>query len=436
MVSRDPQGSLKLVVSGEYATVEPIDVLQIVQEMKLCLQSCYRWLPSGRLGTAKPKLVLESSLAIDHYELPSIVGQPAAASAEYLRPASSTNLMFENATTQSVIRELVYRKAFAGKGIVDMAELHEFNASEISKMVSCGILTSQRSMFGEPAVALNVDMVQWSVLVLLSEPCQHLRLQSPHKDMQRSKLDILMQLRAHGWREVDDQDLEVWEPGRPLSYIAGMRQPLSYFVCLLRREDIISKGVKAIGHRQLDGYYKCLLAMPAGPGLDKMLADMNQKPNAWFLSNIKGEDAAAAAIDDEVEPRPGQAALEDVAEYAEADDTSAACSLLFHQVKSSTFSRQLVDMGPQTHQAKVYFDHFSGSGPESSKQRYFIACDEHCCIRYRPVHETDSLLDVCCKAYLWHIKATDFPDKHSHLGFDPGDDEVAELRNRIRLIPF
>ena len=382
-------------------------------------------------------MVLKSALSeLDSYELPSIVGEPAQP-----RPASSssTELMtFDSAVTQSVIRELVYKKAFVngGNGAVEMNDLYQYSAVEIEKMVMSGILASSRTIFGEPAVALNTDMIQWGVLVLLSEPCQHIRLQSQHKNMQRSKLDIILQLRSHGWREAADQDLEIWKPGQPLLYIAGMRQPLSYFVCLLQHGAITSKGVPEIKHRQLDGYYKCLLSLPAGAELDKVLAEMDHKPNKWFLANIKDNETAAEEIGGEGQPHDEQAALEDVAEHAEAEHASAACSLLFSQVKSDGFSRQLVDVGSQTPQAKVYFDHFSGSGPESHKQRGFIACAEHCCIRYRQVEETDSLLDFCCRAYIWHIKANNFTDKQNHLAYEPSDDEVVELRDHIRLIPF
>jgi hypothetical protein len=123
VVTQSPEGTPKIVVGGDYAENDALEVLHLVGSMKLSLQTLFRWQAVGRLATGKPNVVRESASIdtfCDTYEQPSIVGEHANPSRS-LAPASSSSqaiVQFDSAMDQAVIRELMVRKAILpGRGL-------------------------------------------------------------------------------------------------------------------------------------------------------------------------------------------------------------------------------------------------------------------------------------------------------------------------------
>ena len=84
----------------------------------------------------------------------------------------------------------------------------------------------------------------------------------------------------------------------------SLTRPLSYFVALLNTEIIRGKGINRILHGGKDGYYRCLISLPAeklallGDALHS--ADTENK---WYLQQVvdhAGADQAEPNVEDVV----------------------------------------------------------------------------------------------------------------------------------------
>ena len=437
IVSRNPTGVQQLAVSTDHAEIEKLDLLWFAKSMKRSLETCFRWQAACKISTVKPYPLPQSAFSDDDkYELPSIVGEPVSHRA--VASSSQAVVQYDSPIAQTMIRHMVRCKAYmpgqGGNGPVDVNDLYEFDAGEIDRMVQSGLLVMSKSVFGEPCVVIDMHQVSWSALVMLQSPTQQIRLNTDRPMLQCSKTDLVFQLHAQGWHPSDYAGPS-WKAGGDLVYQAGLKQPIAYFACLLQAEAVVAKNVCEIRHGALDGYYRALITMESGPRLQSLLQDMDGKSNNWFLQYASCSDGGGDGnCESDSNEAAGPAAIMDAPFIG---DTGAACSVLFDSVvKSDGFARQHVDLGPGTTSCKVYFDNFTGSGPGSLKQRGFLTCCKHNCIRYKPVGDNETLHEFCLRSYAWSIGADKCQDKPSHLAYEPPESELDDLRGKLRVSPF
>ena len=157
-----------------------------------------------------------------------------------------------------------------------------------------------------------------------------------------------------------------------------------------------------------DGYYKCLLVLPAEKLL-QMLADMDGQSNEWFNMHLQGIADAGLSDDDIL-------AIADAEPAAGAPDAGIQGA-----VAIALLSRCTVDAGDDTRSIKVYFDNCTH---QSGEQRGWMGCLHHdACIRYKFVSGA-TRHQFCAEMYAWHEAGDRLTSKAQHLEHAPVQDIV------------
>ena len=78
-----------------------------------------------------------------------------------------------------------------------------------------------------------------------------------------------------------------WRCGCPLRFVADLRRPMSHFPCLLHHEELAEKGVQAIPHWHVDGFYQCLLRL--GPSAIASMMRTGETSQRYFLGLLNGK---------------------------------------------------------------------------------------------------------------------------------------------------
>jgi hypothetical protein len=410
-----------------------IDLTVLVGSMRITLQSLFRWgilskRASMRVRPNRPLLDLES------YSPPALVGLPqrnssvlSAGDSQAIVPCAG-----EDDRAQLLLGILVDQGAFVagGSGAVDVLHLDGMDAGSVGVLHASGALVVADGPFGEVTVALNTAALMWQVLLLLGVPVQHCRLPLNCAPLSASKYELVLALHQQGWRPNGSLHGH-WAPDQRLEYVPGMQQPASYFAALAYRDEVLFKGVDRILHRQVDGYYKCLLRMSSEPLLN-LLSTMGGNNNDWFVRQLKsaGHVPVACQIDEEPFDAVGSAAvvvpmLEDIPAEIGNDN------VLVETVVFSGWSRVLVDSGIGSPAFKVYFDN---STHQSGRQRGWIDSLAHDCTKYDFC--SGSKVEFCTYLYLWALRGDDCVDRWAHLQVIVPVADVHDTVASIRLLPF
>ena len=176
---------------------------------------------------------------------------------------------------------------------------------------------------------------------------------------QTAKLDMVVWLTRHGWEA--DPHPQPLEHGGPKKFLLELRRPASYFLVLLKLDEVLGKGVASVPHDAVDYFYRCLLRLNAEQ-LEAVLR-VGEATDEFYRKELK---AGLPAIEDD---GVGE-------EAAAADGNGAPVPIAGPLDVSGTrvWKRCLVsvpadaDGDPPAH--KVYFD----SQLHSSGQRGFIQC--------------------------------------------------------------
>ena len=189
--------------------------------------------------------------------------------------------------------------------------------------------------------------------------------------------------------------------------------------------DIFAKGVKEILHQMPDNYYKCLLFMDIAR-LEHMLQHMAGQRDEWFRQQLRDEGAGAPA------------ALEDREDGEEEDEHAPLLAivdvpdndLVPPVVQSNEWSRCLVSL-PGGAQSKIYFDH---SSHVSGRQRGWVDCAKHCCIKYEFCFGNKDAF--CTYMHLWRLGCDECSTKKEHLKWDPPAADVYTNTPLLSSAPF
>jgi hypothetical protein len=356
--------------------------------------------------------------------LAPIVGQPALALQDASSSPSSTALaipqtsqaLVHNIDVVRLIRKLLALGAVVGTGSSRSSALVDvgFSLETIEAARECGVLSVGPLSSGDLQVALNPGGITWASAILLRDPLPLRECGLDAKHMSRSKLDLIYELLRSGWAHA--AALEDWSPESACTFDLNVARPLSYFAALVGRDAIVAKGCSYIGHRFRDGYYRCLLFLPAAK-LVPILADLTcERPNEWFQKQLVDSEPLALEA--------GRVAIEAAPAPPEPlPDMPHDAGILALVVEAASLSRCIVDAGDGSLQLQVYFDN---STHQSGQQRGWVVCCHHLnCIRYRFVGARDRRA-FCADMYAWHESGPSFLDKQAHLS-EPADPTVIDV---------
>jgi hypothetical protein len=318
----------------------------------------------------------------------------------------------------------LYDDAQSGGNGISFAGIDGVSLETIANLASRNIVVVNVTELGEQHVQLRPGSYSLQSAVVLSEPVEAFRCVSGLPPLKLPKLYHLMRMQEQGFERRDGEPPPL-EPAAPLLCLGDLRKPISYFAALACREDIWTKGVGQILHSKSDGYYRCLLTLPADK-LQRVLLAIEDKQDSWFVEQLKVDGH---------EPDDHAEALQDANADEEAPFVGDAVALALHVapvVPGSQWIRCNVDLGEGTRIQRIWFDNCTGG---SGHRRGFTNCGVHGCIKYRPVY--GDRLEFAVAMYLWLQDAFDREyDRSDHLRFWPADEAVHAAMPSARLFDF
>ena len=172
------------------------------------------------------------------------VGAQIVASAS----AASADTRNQN-RVQNCLRKLADANAFDGQGSASCAS-SRLSLDTLRQLNCTGLVTLSADQAGAMQISLKPQAVTWCNVVGLAAPTPLCKIACEGDVLKCNKLHMMMQLMLEGWT-----------PGRPEAPIRDggqrafrMSRPLSYYACILKRQDIWAKGVFEIPHLQVDHF--------------------------------------------------------------------------------------------------------------------------------------------------------------------------------------
>jgi hypothetical protein len=425
-------GGTRVIVSNDSLVLDTIDLCSWVSCMDLTLRSLFRWSVGAKLPSVKFRSRPAALCDFDTYDLPPIVGSaasPIVGSAASPIVVAQVPEAFDNAGALAVT-QVLERTCFSQDGSsVDFASLLDVHVDIVDKLVASGVLQRRFDEFGSATLTLNRSVLQHSFLLALGSAVQHVRLTSPGGFSTASKLEVVVALHLEGWVPVLNLN-GGWSIGGAMEYNSGLSQPKSYYYALLHRDEIIAKGVDTILHGMPDKYYRCLLELKQ-QALVSVVSHPHAGNNAWYEQELKAHRTTRALCDSEVgEVEPTELLPMSAEQPLQIEDGP----LLPPDVTESSWSRVMVDAGIGTVKHKIYFDNNTHS---SGRQRGWIDCTHHPCIKYDFCDRYATKLLFCTALYFWEVGGQAFEDdKYGHLAWVPLEADVHQSTCDVRMTPF
>ena len=421
----DADGVRLFTEEGKFAE---LDAVRLAARMSECVQKLQVWSVLGHRSKYKP-----SGLQMIPIPDAPMLGVEPSQQLPSCRPSSSEAIapaepLGVRRARSDIIDVLVQKGAWVRDSAppVLLTDVDGWCLSDLRGLEAAGAVALHSSEFGELEIRLNRAGLVWTAEVHLGNPTQLSRAVSRNVDpLIVCKLDLALKLVLQGFS--DGVLGDSWTPDGGLHMDLNMRRPISYFQCLVQRFDIITKGAVCIPHRQKDGYYKCLLRLPASR-LQAMLALEDHAPgNDWYLAQIKdvAPDESEGENSDDGRHAPKTPDLLAI----ENEPPAPTLTRL-----ASHWHRQKVDVGEGTPLIKVYFDHAS-----EEVQRGFCPSDARTdCCKWMATNQVADIREYCAKMYAWHQYRYEdnVTDKQSHLEFVPTTGRIEWVAQHMRMWMF
>jgi hypothetical protein len=266
-------------------------------------------------------------------------------------------------------------------------ELEGIHATSVDRLRRAGMIRVTETEFGEQRIALRPETVTWDISTGIGSPVALSRIGVGPKLLREHKLQLLIALHLEGWR-----------PGRPevpfrrdgaLVYKPG--KALTYYACLLDRENVIAK-VPEIPHDNVHHYYRCLLLLSCDD-LQTCMAGGARQGDEWWRKQCvyyQGDDAEMLPIEN-AEPA-------DVGDPIPIDEGNGPPLEIAEEMQSLGWLRCVIHIGGQSERLHVKFDNHSH---ESGVQRGWATCTRCKCVRWRSTKNFRSRIDFCTDMYAW-----------------------------------
>jgi hypothetical protein len=428
----------RVITKGDRDVLKTLDVRGLVCNMGATIQGLFRWSVAAQRSTVRAidqgsGGSRHGAFSSDRYPWPAAIGETAGVPSVPAAPCQTLALARSSETDSAetlALFQLWRQDAVVGRegGSVLFQDLIGVHSETLHALVASNAVQLHHNEFGEVMVAANPAGLAFSASLILEEPVQHVRTIDASDPLRCAKVSLLFVLHQSGWRS-SALLYGGHARGDLLYYKEGLQQPLSYFASLVLRDSIFAKGAPCIYHGQLDAYYRCLLNLSRA-ALANLLPIMRDQNAAFFKTHLVLEDGNAD------EPRePGDGGLEDEPGIVAVLDVplQLCAALVAPVIETSMWKRCVCDLGEGTLQLKVYFD---GCSHQSGKQRGWIDCSTHSCIKYVPVFA--DMATFCTALYIWerHGESADCLDRFDHLAYWPSDSDVELAKPRLRMMPF
>ena len=136
----------------------------------------------------------------------------------------------------------------------------------LQELVELGVMLSRPTDFGDKEFSVADDTYVWEQRSLLEAGSRSLALYDPElPDKHQNKLGLMLALAAQGWQSVRPSALTGFGYGLEEHFDGRLARPLSYFLALLKKDDICDKLplrdglMPAIRHNMPGSYYAALL---------------------------------------------------------------------------------------------------------------------------------------------------------------------------------
>ena len=401
-----------------------VNVMHLVEKIENALPNLLRWEVSF-MATAVPKVVPPLALEdADTYVMAPVIDAHGSSAPVAISSASTAVVPAQERPDVAMVLGLLFDDAQSGGDGLRFSGMDGPRWETIANLASRNIVAVNESEFGEQHLQLKPGSYSLQSAVVLSGPVEAFRSLSGLPPLKLPKLYHLMRMQEQGFERMGVLPPPL-EPAARLLCLCDLRKPISYFAALACREDIWAKGVGHILHTKTDGYYRCLLTLPADKVQHGLLA-IEDKQDAYFVEQLKLEgqehDADVEAIQDGNADAVALLALGDV----------DALVLQAPVVPGSQWVRCAVDFGEGTRVQKIWFDNCTGG---SGTRRGFTNCPVHGCIKYKDVYA--DRLEYAVAMYLWLQEAmTTDCDRFDHLRFWPTDVDVHAAKMSARLVNF
>jgi hypothetical protein len=281
--------------------------------------------------------------------------------------------------------------------------------------------------FGESAVALNRERVQWTSAAVLSWSVPAARAPKATPLLKCSKIDLILRLRQQGFEDPGVKKLAPWVDGGMSYFRSRLICPLSYFGALVMRWQIYEKRVTEIKHGMPDKYYRLLLFAESSRLLPLLALIESQGMESLTQAAFKEAVGEAGTEGTEHEGDCG-----DGAPLPLSDLDRAALPMIF--ARAILWERCEVDAGSGTERVRVYFTGLD----DGLHQRGFTPCAATNSCKWMVIHLQPSREQFCAYMYLWHRRSIEVPGlgKEAHMAYEPDAASVPALVPTLRLTPF
>ena len=161
-----------------------------------------------------------------------------------------------------MVKEMITAEAFSGSDRqVGLTSFTAFTEQDRNTLLSYGLVAQADGEFGEPCLQLVADRTAIGAVLRVSQPMLELRCPPrAREDAALEKLELIHKLNYQGWVASYDAPLlltrgDVTYPAR------NVFASKYYFMALLQRDEILSKGLAFIHQHLTQSYYRMLIAL-------------------------------------------------------------------------------------------------------------------------------------------------------------------------------
>jgi len=407
------------------------DLLGLVSDMQRTLVSLYKWTirKCTSLAEARPLLAIEDLALAPDDLIPLEVASLEHAHSEAIVPYGRVqDARVGEDEIDGALQTLAKLGSFVGSNRETSShQLQDVDATILDILVSHGVVCRRVDANREDQYSAHASGIRWTVAMGCTQPLPLARVRSNCPTLKKTKLELVMTLRQHGWCVNNAiAATETHTRTGTKTFISSFAKPLTYFACLCDCDLVFDKGVDNIYHHKGSSYYKSLLLLTADQ-LMPMLLELEDMPDKDIAKALKDIDIVDPNPEEEVLP------IEDLPEglpplplplppLVSSMDT----------VHKDEWVRKLVSGRGFSDHIKVYFDHFTSGGP---KQRGFGVCSRCGVAKWRVTGRSRSTYYAGMLAWQSLCVAAG-ADRDAHRAMDPTDELVDAAEDAMRLEDF
>ena len=309
-------------------------------------------------------------------------------------------------------------------GWLDYTDVRDVALATVDALVISGYLEMQNDDLMIAQVRPAAAGTKWASSLACKRPLQAMLVDTC---AQTSKLDMVVWLTRHGWTPADSPAPLVLDG--PKEFVVEMRRPASYYMVLLKFDNVMRKGVESLPHDGVDGFYRCLLQLN-GEQLECVLRVGNEA-DEYYRKELR----AALA------PREGRNALDD--EHVEPRESGAIVPVsgALDVSGARAWKRFAMSGGPDSEGEaapafKVYFDFQQ----HSFGQRGFVQCPVaghgKPCIMHCYTQGFGSRLEFAAALHKWVCMAGKCSTRLEHLSQRPDPTWALPVPESLTLRDF